>query len=336
MIEWMPCELHAHTRHSDGSMTLLELAESAKKLGIRCVALTDHNTISGHKDIRAVMRETDILIACGLEWTTFYGHMLLMGVRQYVDWKHVTPKNIDQGIDAVHAAGGLAGIAHPFRMGSPISTGCYWEFEVKDLSKLDYIEVWSGTFPSVNPMNHRAFQLWDQMLDKGYRIAGVSGRDWHSNSSEGVPLAVTYLGINQEDFADTEHAVTTALHSGRTISTLGPFLCMKIVTEYGVFGIGDVVELFANDNTIKVVVDVDFSARRNQWKMDCEGCKVVLKSNLGQIELEVSERSVSFELMKENLTWLRAQLYGKIHGNNCLVAFTNPVYFNINQETDLK
>ena len=328
MMDWLPCELHTHTVHSDGAMTLTELAKSAKKLEIGCIALTDHNTISGYAEIPAVTRETGVMIARGLEWTTFYGHTVLMGVREYLDWKDITPKNIDEALDAVHVAGGLTGMVHPFRMGSPISTGCHWEFEVNDFSKLDYIEVWSGTFPPVRPMNHKAFELWDRLLNQGYRITGVSGRDWHANSPDEVPLAVTYLGIDPADFTDIDRAVSGALRGGRAVSTLGPLLGMTVDTGEGLCGIGDTAALRTRTKTIQVDVSADFSTRRNQWNLDMSGCSLVLESNIGPVaRAAIGNEPVSLTLPAGNLSWLRAQLYGRVQGEDCLVAFTNPVYF---------
>jgi predicted metal-dependent phosphoesterase TrpH len=46
MKQWLPYELHTHTFHSDGEHSLLELAISAKELGLFGIAMTDHNTMS--------------------------------------------------------------------------------------------------------------------------------------------------------------------------------------------------------------------------------------------------------------------------------------------------
>ncbi len=71
-IRWIPAELHTHTFHSDGSQSLLELAQSAKEAGIETIALTDHNTQSGLIDREQVEASTGIRIIPGMEWTTFY------------------------------------------------------------------------------------------------------------------------------------------------------------------------------------------------------------------------------------------------------------------------
>ena len=44
------CDLHTHSVFSDGTDTPKQIVESAKKLNIKAVALTDHNTALGLKE----------------------------------------------------------------------------------------------------------------------------------------------------------------------------------------------------------------------------------------------------------------------------------------------
>ncbi len=176
-MRWLACELHTHTLHSDGSQTLEELANGAVRLGFNAIALTDHNTMSGLVGREEIERQTGLIILPGMEWTTFYGHMVTVGLHTYADWRQAGRGGIDEGLAEVHRLGGLAGLAHPFRIGSPACTGCFWEYEVKDWNAVDYIEVWSGTLPSIQTDNRRAFELWTDKLNEGYRIAATSGRD---------------------------------------------------------------------------------------------------------------------------------------------------------------
>ena len=78
-MRWYPVELHTHTCHSDGTFTVEELVQAAKMNGYRALALTDHNTASGTPELIEVAREQGILPVRGLEWTTYYGHMVVLG-----------------------------------------------------------------------------------------------------------------------------------------------------------------------------------------------------------------------------------------------------------------
>jgi len=339
MIEWIPCELHTHTVNSDGKMTLRRLALEAKKAGIKCIALTDHNTISGHSEISSVMQETGIHIIPGMEWTTFYGHMLAMGITQYVDWRNRGKSDIHRGMKDIHAVGGLTGIAHPYRIGSPMATGCHWEFEVKDWNDVDYIEVWSETFPSINPVNKRAYELWTSLLNRGYRLTGVSGRDWHEIDNSDTPIAVTYLGINENRKLEYGEAILNALLYGRAVSTMGPLMYISVQEQSSErrYMVGEEIKTGKKNNQVLFNIIIDYKQRKEKWKLDSNILNIVLTSNKGklkEIEIKIAElkeiENVVCTLKTEELIWVRAELYGIISANDTMIAFTNPIYFAAN------
>lgn len=312
-MKWIACELHTHTLHSDGRQTLQELAEGAAKLGFDAIALTDHNTMSGLVGKEEVEREYGLIIVPGMEWTTFYGHMVTIGLSEYADWREAMQQDIDRGIERVHRLGGIAGLAHPFRVGSPACTGCFWEYEIGDWNAVDYIEVWSGTFPSIQTDNHRAYRLWTDKLNEGYRIAATSGRDWHVQSDTDEPISVTYLEVEdavctkqdgsdiqagiekgafeseQESFAIPEVALIQALREGRASVTIGPLLSMVLEAAGESYRIGSVLPVTKMNEsdekvtaTITARLSVDFSVRPGQWSLAEQTFKLKLCSNLGE------------------------------------------------------
>lgn len=112
-MSYLPCELHCHSVHSDGSFSVAELLRRAYDDHLALIALTDHNTVSGHGEL-----DDSITPAVpGIEWTTFFGHMLVLGARDFVDWRDAVPANIDEKIDQVHAA------RRPVRRGPSVSVG---------------------------------------------------------------------------------------------------------------------------------------------------------------------------------------------------------------------
>ena len=127
-MSYLPCELHCHTEHSDGDFTVRELQTSADADHLALIALTDHNTYSGWEEL-----DDSIVPAIrGIEWTTYFGHMLVLGAREFVDWRDAVVNNIDEKIAEVKEQGGIVGIAHPFQLGSPMCTGGRWEFNVRN------------------------------------------------------------------------------------------------------------------------------------------------------------------------------------------------------------
>ncbi|WP_219835597.1 CehA/McbA family metallohydrolase [Paenibacillus sp. R14(2021)] len=327
-MTWKACELHSHTFHSDGKQSLLELAKGAKALGFDCVALTDHNTMTGLAGKERIEEETGMSIISGMEWTTFYGHMVTIGLTEFVDWRLAGLGDIHQGIAEVHAHGGIAGMAHPFRIGSPMCTGCFWEFNIEDWNDIDYIEVWSGTFPSIKTNNARAFRLWTEKLNEGFRIAATSGRDWHTQEQTDEPVSVTYLNIDETEGSQTSRAVR-ALAAGRASVTMGPLVTLELRTASAVYGIGDCVPKQERSGSYEAFVTIDFQARAGLWHYPEAGYTLVLTGNHGQMseqQVRLDESVYRIEISGEELMWVRAELKGTVRGVRTTIAFTNAIY----------
>jgi hypothetical protein len=328
-MPWIACELHSHTFHSDGRQTLLELANGAKALGFDCIALTDHNTMTGLSDKESVEHETGISIISGMEWTTFHGHMVTIGLTEFVDWRSEGPGDIHRGIAGVHAHGGIAGMAHPFRIGSPICTGCFWEFEIQDWNDLDYIEVWSGTFPSIKTDNTRAFRLWTDKLNEGYRITATSGRDWHTQESTDEPVSVTYLEVDDGNEPMTVKAVR-ALAAGKATVTIGPHLTIYLLTDTASYGIGNTVLQQEQSHLYKVNVGIDLFARQGIWNFREPHYTLKIMGNtgiLGEYTVSIEQPDCEIRISGDGLMWIRAELWGNVRGVRALIAFTNAIYF---------
>ena len=143
MLKYRPFEMHCHTRHSDGTFLVPQLIESVAAYGYAGLALTDHNAVTGLLEVtEELQRKNNCLVLPGIEWTTFYGHLLVIGCDRFVDWRFVTPDTIDEALQEIRAAGGIAGVAHPCEVGSPLMCGCNWEFRVKRWDLMDYVEIW--------------------------------------------------------------------------------------------------------------------------------------------------------------------------------------------------
>ena len=264
-----------------------------------------------------------------MELTTFYGHMLAMGVTEYIEWENLTPYNIQDAVNAIHDAGGLAGIAHPFRPGNPICTGCFWEYKIYDWHQIDYMEIWTETFPSIDPVNGRAMKLWVSHLNNGEKCTAVSGKDWHGPQNDNKPYAVTYLGIDdkQELCADS---VKGAIRSHRAIITLGPLMLFHIYVENdkNEYGVGDMVGS-KSVGRLRAEIRFDFRARSGLWHIDSPKMKVVLFTNKGVIAesvLTTNQTELHFDFDSAGIKWVFPRLYGKLDSRNAELAFTNPIY----------
>jgi hypothetical protein len=185
--------------------------------------------------------------------------------------------------------------------------------------------------------NQRAFQLWTDKLNQGYRITGVCGRDWHVSSQKVTePIAVTYLGLKNGELSPPnepcyERLAVEAIKNGAVSVTMGPLLNCTVRLESAglVYGIGDEIQVNEAAETYLVQVELDFSAREEHWQLADQELKVLLMSNAGQIgELIVSRScsAASATIKMEGLLWLRAELYGAFYNSRTMIAFTNPIY----------
>lgn len=319
-MKWIPCELHTHTVHSDGIFTVETLAQSAIGSGLECIALTDHNTISGWSHTDKVQRETGLGIIKGLEWTTFYGHMTLMGIESYVDWRDIGFNEIEKAIKRAHQAGGIAGVAHPFRPGNPFCTGCYWQFPLQDWSLVDYYEVWSWPNPHIESTNRRSMSMWKSLLAKGYRITGVCGLDWHRPVKDGDSTAVSYVLTEDDGSMPVEERVVDGIRHGSVCVSIGPPAALRITDAAGnTAGMGGEIVKGITRLTVEIYPDL----RKGGWDAGFIPDRVVIESARGfLLEIPLAKCCASAEICLEDEKWIAAMLYR----DKMQVGFTNPVY----------
>ena len=312
--KWFPCELHCHTIHSDGDFTVEGLIATAKERKLQGICLTDHNTMSGHREADL---EKDLAILKGIEWTTYFGHMLVLGAEKCIDWRDATPENIDEKIKAVKEVNGLVGIAHPFQLGTPICTGGHWDFKVKDFSLINYMEIWSEGEPYMNSPNIRARKLWHQKLSEGFRIAPTMGRDWHRERNNHLHGACTYLLCDEDKL--TGEKIKEAIRNGRTSISAGPLFYFE--TDKGET-VGD--EVFAGERTFTFTIDCErFDSMNCDYDVIPEKIMVFTDNLKVAAECSINEE-ITLELKKGYYT---AELYGKVGAKeNELIAFTAPIY----------
>lgn len=65
-------ELHCHTTYSDGTLTPTTLVKTAVQVGVKALAITDHDTMSGWDEAFTAASTCDIEIVPGLELSTVH------------------------------------------------------------------------------------------------------------------------------------------------------------------------------------------------------------------------------------------------------------------------
>ena len=207
-------ELHNHTTESDASITCAELVDLMARDRVDAFALTDHNTISGHRIVKKILEEKKPPVQCvyGMEYTTYYGHILCLNLRRYVPWDSIDRNCPEKLFRACREAGALAGIAHPFSYGAPFARGCRFEMTVTDFSQVDFIEVFNNSEP-LHEVNERGLNGWQALVLRGEKLAATSGMDLHGARDMSMNFA-TY--VEGEPNGDPALELERAIRSQQT------------------------------------------------------------------------------------------------------------------------
>jgi PHP domain len=171
---WLAGDLHTHTVHSDGVMTVPELARFAAGQGLDFIAVTDHNTVSQHAELPAAAAAHGIILVPGQEITTSAGHANALGDLGWVDFREPA----DSWLDATERAGGLLSVNHP--IGGDVS----WTIPMTRRPPL--AEVWHWSWLDPHWTTPLAWWLaWDPTA------IPVGGSDWHRPGDDAPPGSPT-------------------------------------------------------------------------------------------------------------------------------------------------
>lgn len=193
---WLAGDLHTHTVHSDGGMTVPELARFAVGRGLDFLAVTDHNTISHHRELPAASAAHGIALLPGQEVTTESGHANALGSIGWIDFREPP----DAWLEATEQAGGLLSVNHP--IGGNVS----WAAPMKRRPPL--IEVWHWSWLDTRWTTPLGWWLaWDA------DAIPVGGSDWHKPGSDAPPGKPTTWVATEAAEPD---AILDAIGSGRT------------------------------------------------------------------------------------------------------------------------
>jgi len=82
----MHADLHIHSLHSDGDLPVAEIIVAARKAGINCISITDHDNVDAYRaeDIRALSRTQAVECVSGVELSASFDsldiHILGFGI----------------------------------------------------------------------------------------------------------------------------------------------------------------------------------------------------------------------------------------------------------------
>jgi hypothetical protein len=196
-FRWLAGDLHAHTVHSDGALTVAELASLAASNGLDFLAVTDHNTVSHHRELVS----SGIVLIPGQELTTDRGHANVFGDVSWVDFRAPA----DDWLSTVDAGGGLLSVNHP------LGGDCAWLLPMRNRPPL--AEVWHSGW-------------WDRtwgaplawLLGWNPSAVPVGGSDFHSPDGP-IRLGQPATWVLSPDRSAA--GILDGLRSGRTSISAG-------------------------------------------------------------------------------------------------------------------
>src|SRR6185369_16012406 len=188
--------LHVHSTFSDGDEPLERVVETFKDGGMDFIAVSDHAEVFDEGRMQeyvalcASLSSACFLVIPGLEFALKGGSIHVLG---YGISERVRAPNIEELVDGIHRAGGLAVLAHP------PSGSINMIASVK--GKLDGIEVWNGRYDGMVSPRADSFQLLRRIRRSNSKAAAYCGVDLHkiaqARKSVYVEVETERLGRNE-------------------------------------------------------------------------------------------------------------------------------------------
>ncbi|MDT4975158.1 MAG: hypothetical protein QOG98_916 [Pseudonocardiales bacterium] len=196
-LSWLAGDLHAHTAHSDGTLSIDELAALAAANGLDFLAVTDHNTVSHHEFLAAAGARYGLALLPGQEVTTADGHANAFGDIGWIDFREPA----DGWVAEAARRGGLLSINHPSR------GDCAWRQALSTMPPL--AEVWHSSW--LDRRDGGPLAWW---LAAGYPTP-VGGSDWHRPGNDAAPgTPTTWVACGDSDVLGGLAAGRTAISAG--------------------------------------------------------------------------------------------------------------------------
>src|SRR3954470_13821145 len=183
--DFIHLDLHMHTDHSPDCATAVPtLLETAERVGLGAIAITDHNEISGALEAREQADGIKVIVAEEVK-TADQGEVIGL----FIEEKIPRGLTLQETIAEIRRQGGLVYVPHPFDRMHAVPD---YEHLLNVVEDIDAIEVF-------NPrVAFSAFNEEAARFAAKYRIAAGAGSDSH------VPQGLGSVKIEMRDFDGPE------------------------------------------------------------------------------------------------------------------------------------
>lgn len=191
-------ELHAHSERShDGRDPVELLLEQAAAVGLDALAVTDHDAFDESKRAADLAPEFGLIGIPAMEVTSAAGHVLALGIDREIS----AGLSFEATIEAIHEAGGIAVVPHPFQ---PSRSGVAANISREALTSADAIEVYNSRLLT-GRANRKA-----RAFAERHGLPQTAGSDAHI--AELVGQAVTSVDAKN----GTSAGIVDAIRAGKT------------------------------------------------------------------------------------------------------------------------
>lgn len=208
-------DLHVHTSHSlCARLSPCQIEKAALRLGLGAVAITDHNTMAGAREVQAAVKSLRIILA--EEILTAQGEIIGYFLSEEIP-PGLTPQ---ETVARIRAQGGLVAVPHPFdrlrssRLRKPAIAAL--------VGSIDMIEI----FNARNMFIEEDRDLLTRMLAAG--AVPIAASDAH------LPIEIGRACMEMEDFL-TPQEFLDHLRSARIVARKSPLwvhLVTKVMRKY--------------------------------------------------------------------------------------------------------
>lgn len=190
-------DFHVHAFPGDGMLTPPQLRREAARRNLHVIAITNHNQMLAARVPARVTPDNSLpIVLYGEEVTTVPAHIAAARLARPVSWRLPT----DAIVDSIHAAGGIAILAHP-------DTVSWRMLDSTAMASFDGIEVANG--PTFEAAESEAIPIYHAVRSQR-TLAAIGSSDFHFAVPIGEQRTVLLVS------ALTEDAVLDAVRSGHT------------------------------------------------------------------------------------------------------------------------
>jgi hypothetical protein len=188
--------IHIHSKFSDGTGEVKEIAQFAGECGLDFVILTDHNTLRAlNEGYEGWYGRTLLLVGCEINDKENKNHLLALNIKKTISTR-LPAREI---VNKVNEEGGIGIIAHPHEKRSSMKDHPAYPWTEWDINNFTGIEIWNHMSEwmeglteenkyqyLIHPLKSivapppETLAVWDE-LSRERKVIGIGGVDAHAH-----------------------------------------------------------------------------------------------------------------------------------------------------------